>query len=114
MVNNQKELNDEDLKSVTGGSTSEDAADEYSNSKWSFSGFVSKYAESHIGEKFYLVSHDGDEYYYGMLLDSFEAESTLWTERTQVIRCEEHNGKPYGGFVEVSGDDYWLYRERIR
>ena len=109
-----KELNDDELQEVTGGSTNEDAPDVLSCGAWKFSGFIIKYAESHIGEKLYLVSHDKDEYYYGRLLDSFEAESTFWTERTQVINCEEHNGVKYGGIVEVSGDDYWLYRERIK
>lgn len=108
------ELNEEDLEKVNGGSTTEDASNELSFGNWTFSGFVGKYAESHIGEKLYLVSHDKDEYYYGRLLDSFEAESTFWTERTQVINCEEHNGVRLVGVVEVSGDDYWLYRERIK
>lgn len=112
--NKTEELKDEELKNVTGGSTTEDAPNELICGNWAFSGFVIKYAESHVGEKLYLVSHDKDEYYYGILLDSFEAESTFWTERTQVIRCEEHNGVPYSGFVEVSGDDYWLYRERTK
>lgn len=108
------ELKDEDLKSVTGGSTTEDAPNELSCNNWTFRGFIGKYAEGHIGNKLYLVSHDKDEYYYGRLLDSFEAESTFWTERTHVISCEEHNGVKFSGFVEVSGDDYWLYSERIR
>lgn len=109
-----RELSDDELCLVSGGSTKEDAPDDLSCGSWSFSGFVGKYAESHIGEKLYLVSHSGKEYYYGRLLDSFEAESTLWTERTQVINCEEHNGVKFSGFVEVSGDDYWLYRERTK
>lgn len=109
-----KELSDEEIKQVSGGSTTENAPKEFSCGNWMFSGFVGKYAEGHIGEKLYLVSHDGDEYYFGLLLDSFEAESTFWTERTHVIRCEEHNGMKYSGYVEVSGDDYWLYRERIK
>lgn len=112
--NENVELKDEDLKNVTGGSTTENAPNEFSCGGWAFSGFVGKYAENHIGEKLYLVSHDGDEYYFGRLLDSFEAESTFWSERTQVINCEEHNGYKYCGFVEVSGDDYWLYRERTK
>lgn len=107
-------LSDEELKKVTGGSTTEDAPNELSFGSWMFSGFIGKYADSHIGEKLYLVSHDKDEYYYGRLLDTFEAESTFWTERTHVILCEEHNGLKYVGYVEVSGDDYWLYRERIK
>lgn len=114
LVEKLKELSDEELNMVTGGSTIEDAPDELSCGKWKFVGFVGKYADSHIGEKLYLVSHDKDEYYYGRLLDSFEAESTFWTERTQVILCEEHNGAVFKGYVEVSGDDYWLYRERIK
>ena len=108
------ELKDEDLKNVTGGSTTENAPNELSCSSWAFSGFIVKYAESHIGEKLYFVSHSGDEYYYGRLLDSFEAESTFWTERTHVINCEEHNGSKFSGFVEVSGDDYWIYMERTK
>ena len=47
-------------------------------------------------------------------MDSFEAEYTFSTERTQVMLCRERNGVPFSGVVEVSGDDYWLYRERIR
>lgn len=112
--NEKFELKDEDLKSVVGGSTKEDAPNELSCGNWTFSGFIGKYADSHIGEKLYLVSHDKDEYYYGRLLDSFEAESTFWTERTHVILSEERNGVKYGGYVEVSGDDYWLYSERIK
>lgn len=110
----KNELKDEDLKNVTGGSTTENASNEISCGSWIFTGFISKYAESHIGEKLYLVSHDKDEYYYGRLLDSFEAESTFWTERTHVINCEEHNGFKFSGFVEVSGDDFWLYSGRIK
>lgn len=109
-----KELNEHELKNVVGGSTSEDAPNVFSCGAWEFTGFVGKYAEGHIGESFYLVNHDGDEYYYGRLLDSFEVEFTFSTERTQVINCYEHNGTPMCGVVEVSGDDYWLYRERIK
>ena len=112
--NKAVELKDEELKLVTGGSTTEDAPNELSCDNWVFYGFIGKYADSHIGEKLYLVSHSRNEYYYGRLLDTFEAESTFWTERTHVINCEEHNGVKYGGFVEVSGDDYWLYRERMK
>ena len=108
------ELKDDELSKVTGGSTTENAPNEFVCGNWTFTGFIIKYAESHIGEKLYLVSHDGSEYYYGRLLDSFEAESTFWTERTQVINCEEHNGTKFNGFVEVSGDDYYLYRERTK
>ena len=109
-----KELSDEELEKVTGGSTTEDAQETLSFGNWSFTGFIGKYADSHIGEKLYLVSHDKDEYYYGRLLDSFEAEHSLWTERTHQIMCEEHNGSKFSGLVEVSGDDYWLYRERTK
>ena len=112
--NKAVDLKDEELQEVTGGSTTENAPNELSCANWVFSGFIGKYAESHIGEKLYLVSHDKDEYYYGRLLDSFEAESTFWTERTHVILCEEHNGSKFSGYVEVSGDDYWLYSERIK
>ena len=108
------ELTEDEIKVVTGGSTTENAPNELSCGSYTFVGFIGKYAESHIGEKLYLVSHSGAEYYYGRLLDSFEAESTFWTERTHVINCEEHNGTKYNGYVEVSGDDYWLYRERIK
>ena len=108
------ELKDEYLNNVVGGSTTENAPSNCTCGNWIFTGFISKYAESHIGQKLYLVSHSADEYYYGRLLDSFEAESTFWTERTHVILCEEHNGVQFNGFVEVSGDDYWLYSERIK
>ena len=60
--NKTVELKDEDLNDVTGGSTTENAPKEFSCGSWTFSGFIGKYAESHIGEKLYLVSHDGDEY----------------------------------------------------
>ena len=109
-----KELNEDELEKVSGGSTEEDASEELICSNWTFSGFIIKYAESHIGEKLYLVSHSGKEYYYGTLIDSFEAEYTFSTERTQVMMCEERNGTQHGGVVEVSGDDYWLYRERTK
>ena len=109
-----KELTDDEIKEVTGGSTTENAPDELYCGDYIFSGFIGKYADSHIGEKLYLVSHSGKEYYYGRLLDTFEAESTFWTERTHVIMCTEHNGSKFNGYVEVSGDDYWLYRERIK
>lgn len=105
-----KELKDEDLNKVTGGSTEENAPSSVKCCGFTFSGFVKKYAEQFVGDYFYLVSHDLDEYYYGRLLDSFEAESLLYTERTQVINCIEYNGASFSGFVEVSGDDYWLYR----
>lgn len=108
------EIEDEDLKNVIGGSTIEDAPSELSAGSWVFTGFIGKYAEGHIGEKLYLVSHNKNNYYYGRLLDSFEAESTFWTERTHVINCEEHNDIKFTGFVEVSGDDYWLYSGRIK
>ena len=61
-----KQIKDEELKNVTGGSTTEDAPNEVICGNWAFSGFVIKYAESHVGEKLYLVSHDKDEYYYGI------------------------------------------------
>lgn len=112
--NKYKELSENEMQQVIGGSTSENAPDELSCGNWIFTGFIIKYAENHIGEKLYLVSHDKNEYYYGRLLDSFEAESTFWTERTQVMYCEERNGAGFSGIVEVSGDDYWLYRERTK
>lgn len=111
----RKELNEEELKQVVGGSTSEDdAPSTFSCGNWMFTGFVRKYAESHRGESLYLVSHSGTNYYYGTLLDSFEAESFFTTERTQVMYAIEHNGVGCNEFIEVSGDDYWLYRERIK
>lgn len=112
--NKKIELKNEELKNVVGGSTTENAPNELVCRNWTFNGFIGKYADSHIGEKLFIVSHSKNEYYYGRLLDSFEAESTFWTERTHVILCEEHNGLIYRGYVEVSGDDYWLYRERIK
>lgn len=109
-----KELKDDELTNVVGGSTKENAPETFSFGGFSFTGFIGKYAESHIGEYLYLVSHDGDDYYYGRLLDSFEVEYTFSTERTYVMNCVEHNGKDFSGFVELSGDDYWIYRERIK
>ena len=109
-----KELNEDELKQVSGGSTTENAPDPFVCGSWTFSGHVGKYAEAYRGQKFYLVKHDGSEYYYGTLRDSFEDESTFWTERTQLIKCEQHNGMPLVGPVQVSGDDYYLYRERIK
>lgn len=109
-----KELNDEQLENVAGGSTTEDAPATLSFGGFTFTGFVGKYAEGHIGEMLYVVSHDKDHYYYGKLRDSFEAEYTFSTERTHVIKCIEKDGAAYNGIVELSGDDYWLYRERIK
>ena len=109
----KKELKDKQLEKVSGGSTEENAPETVPYGNGFFNGFISKYAESHIGELLYLVSHDGKNYYYGTLTDSFEAETTFYTERTQVMSCVEHNDKKLSGVVEVSGDDYWLYRERI-
>lgn len=112
---NKIEIKDDELEKVTGGSTTENAPSEFScSNNWVFTGFVGKYAESHIGEKLYLVAHSGNKYYYGTLRDSFEVEYTFSTERTHCMACEEKNGKPYDGFVEVSGDDYYLYRERTK
>lgn len=109
-----KTLNDEELLQVTGGSTTEDAPEEFNCGKWTFRGHISKYAEAYRNQTLYLVSHDGDEYYYGVLIDSYESESTLWTERMQAMQCQEHNGVRFVGWIEVSGDDYYLYRERIK
>lgn len=109
-----KELTEEELKTVTGGSTVEDAPNDFNTGKWHFVGFIGKYAEGHIGQNLYLVKHDGSTYYYGTLEDSFEAEFTFSTERTQQMSCVERNGVPYYGIIEVSGDDYWLYSERIQ
>lgn len=109
-----EELNEDELSKVSGGSTKEDAPDELTCSNWVFSGFIGKYAEGHIGEYLYLVSHDKDEYYYGQLRDSFEVEYTLWTIRTHQMKCKEHNGKSFTNFIEVSGDDYWIYKERTK
>ena len=109
-----KELKDDELKSVVGGSTEENAPTTFDCGKWAFTNHVSKYAEAHIGEMLYLVDHDGNNYYYGTLSDSYEAESTFWTERMQDMTCIEHNGIPFTGFIEVSGDDYYLYRTRTK
>ncbi len=107
-------LNDEELSQVTGGSTEEDAPEEFDCGKWVFRGHITKYAEAYRNQMLYLVSHDGDEYYYGLLIDSFEAERTLWTLRKHDMQCEEHNGVRFIGWIEVSGDDFYLYRERIK
>lgn len=113
MPDNKKQLSEEELNKVSGGSTTENAPQTASVGSYRFTGFVGKYAETHVGEFLYLVDHDGEHYYYGRLLDSFEAEYTFSTERTQVINCVEKDGKSYYGIVEVSGDDYWLYREKV-
>ena len=55
------ELSEDEMEMVTGGSTTENAPNELSCKNWAFTGFVGKYAESHIGERLYLVSHDKDE-----------------------------------------------------
>ena len=108
----EKVLNDEQLEKVVGGSVEENATDPFICSVGTFSGFISKYAEGHIGGMFYLVSHDGDEYYYGQLRDSFEVEYTFSTERTQVMMCEMHNGVALKVPIELSGDDYYLYQRK--
>lgn len=108
----EKVLNDEQLEKVVGGSTEENALDPFKCAVGTFSGFVGKYAEGHIGGMFYLVSHDGDEYYYGQLRDSFEVQYTFWTERTQVMMSSIHNGATLKGIIELSGDDYYLYQRK--
>lgn len=110
-----KELVEEDLKVVTGGSTQEDAPETFSCGVGTFTGFIGKYAaEGHLFEMVYFVSHSGDDYYYGELRESFEYETTFWTERTQVMMGKEHNGGAISGIVEVSGDDYYIYKTRTK
>lgn len=106
------ELNDEQLEKVSGGEVQEYAPDTFNCAVGKFTGFIKKYAESHIGEMLYFVSHDGDEYYYGQLRESFEEESLFSTERVQQIMCQIRNGVPHGGIVQISGDDYWIYRNK--
>lgn len=107
-----KELNDEELKAVSGGSSSDYGPDSFKCCGWTFSGAMSKYAEAHIGESLFFVSEDADEFYYGVLLDSFESEYTFWTYRKQAVQCIEHNGTPFTGFVQLDGDSFYVYRGR--
>lgn len=110
---NTNELNDEELNVVVGGSTNEDAPKEFRCKVGVFTNHVSKYAEGFLYDNFYLVRHDGEQYYYGRLMSSFEAETTFFTERKQVMRCVEKNGLPYTDTIQVSGDNYYLYRTKI-
>lgn len=107
-----RELSDEELKAVNGGSSSESGPNSIKCCGWTFSGALSKYAENHKGENLYFVSEDADEYYYGCLLDSFESEYTFWTYRKQAVQCIEHNGAPFTGFVQLPGDDFYIYTAR--
>ena len=111
-MSEKKELKDEDLKNVTGGSSSDYGPDSFKCCGWTFSGALSKYAEGHKGEKLFFVSEDADEFYYGYLLDSFESEYTLWTYRKQAVQCIEHNDVSFTGFVQLPGDDFYIYKER--
>ena len=43
-----KKLEDDEIKDVTGGSTTENAPKELSCGNWIFTGFIGKYANSHI------------------------------------------------------------------
>lgn len=105
-------IKDEELNEVNGGSTVENAPEEARCKNHVFTGFVGKYAESFMGQSFYYVDHDLEHYFYGVLLHSFEAEYTFSTERTHVIRCTEKDNRSVNGLIELSGDDYWIYRNK--
>lgn len=102
---NDNILIDSELEKVTGGN---DLGKTATVGKRHFSNRVDMYAGT-IGESYYIVDDDEDEYFYGVLMDTWEAPQIFGTERTHVFRCTEHNGSACSITREFSGDDYTLY-----
>lgn len=102
---NMNKINDEELDLVVGGN--ELGASVKVNGA-TFTGRVDMYA-GQLYTEYYIVDDDKDEWFYGTLYDSFEAEFTFHTIRTHVFRMISHNGEPMGGVREFCGDDYTLY-----
>ena len=50
---------------------------------------------------------------YQDIQDVVEQEFTFTTERKQVMQFIEYDGVARTGTVEKSGDDYWLFRNKV-
>ena len=101
-------LNDDELEKVTGG-------DELENivliGSTAFTGRVKMY-DGQLGQNYYLVDDDKDEWFYGQLVDTYELEYAFYTVRTHVFRVTQHNGISCSGVKEFCGDDYSMYTHK--
>ena len=110
MNDNEKNmLTDDELDQVTGGNELGSSA---SVGSAVFTGRVDMY-QGKLGQSYYIVDDDGDEWFYGQLVDTYELEYTFHTIRTHVFRVTMHNGTSCFGVKEFCGDDYTMYTDRI-
>lgn len=106
----KKCLNDDELEQVTGGNELGNTA---SVGSVTFFGRVGMYS-GQLGNSYYIVSDDKDEWFYGQLVDTYELEYTFHTIRTHVFRVTMHNGTSCNGVKEFCGDDYTMYTSILK
>jgi len=115
----KKELKEEELEKVSGGSKTLQAAgniDKYSD----YNVRVNKYS-GQIGTKYLFVKHNSDNWLFGTLVSSYERHEFLFaTVRTHDIKVEDgfgdYNNKDKHkislsdyGTREINGDEYQMY-----
>lgn len=105
----KKSLSDDELEQVTGGN---ELGATTTIGSAVFEGRVGMYS-GRIGNNYYIVSDDKDEWFYGQLVDTYELEYTFHTIRTHVFRVTMHNGTSCNGVKEFCGDDYTMYTSMV-
>ena len=102
-------LNDDELDQVTGGN---ELGSNVTVGSATFLNRVDMY-QGKLGQYYYIVDDDKDEWFYGQLVDTYELEYTFHTIRTHVFRVSVHNGTSCFGVKEFCGDDYTMYTDKI-
>lgn len=102
----EHELNDEDLRVVTGGTNWPE---------YVFSGHVGKY-DGVVGEKYYIVCDYKNAWAYGELVKTWEKHDILWmTIRTHRIDVKLTGGECFDhGETEYSSTNWTLYTTRVK
>ena len=98
-------LSDEQLEEVTGGTRTV--------RNMLFYGHVGKY-DGIVGQRYYVVYDDFDEWFYGTMLRTYEADELFHTRRTHLFSIILNNGynvESRGITKKMDGDTASLYTD---
>ena len=107
------EIKEKDLEKAVGGSGGDNSR---TIGKSTFTGHVGKY-DAVVGNKYYALKDNADEWIYGVLVKSYEKSKGCYTVRTHVIDAERGYTinewyNPALKREEISGDSWTLYTTR--